>query len=141
MKYTAVLADDDEMVTTMTEMLLTSEGINVLGKAKSRAELLELIARHAPNIFITDNDMPERDAGINAIRKLRQNENETPGLLISGRAHTLLSENPETWEEKDYRGTFYWKPKTADLRNTYLLAKPSPNSAIVGLMRQILTTQ
>ena len=65
-----VLADDHPMVRYgIAAVLETSDEVELVAEASDGAELLAAVAQHAPDVVVTDLDMPGM-SGIEAIRQL-----------------------------------------------------------------------
>jgi DNA-binding NarL/FixJ family response regulator len=74
-----VLADDHPMVRYgITAVLADAPEVAVVGEAGDGEELLAAVARHRPDVVVTDLDMPGLD-GIAATRRLRA---EHPGVRV-----------------------------------------------------------
>jgi CheY-like chemotaxis protein len=78
-----LLIDDDEDLRTMLANALEQGGCEVsMAASGSEAEWLVQTARHAPQIIVCDNRMPDTD-GITLLRKLRMRLPDVPVILIS----------------------------------------------------------
>lgn len=79
MSVRVVLADDHPMYRFgLRAVLDASPGVEVVGEAADGAELLALVARHAPDVVLTDLTMPTL-AGTAAIEELTRRR---PGLGV-----------------------------------------------------------
>jgi len=81
-KIRIVIADDHALV--LEGMLLLSEGaFEIVGKALSGQELLELDDQIHPDVYVIDINMPDVD-GLDAARKLMTRRPEARILFLSG---------------------------------------------------------
>jgi CheY-like chemotaxis protein len=79
-----LVVDDDEAVRTGTLQLLRDWGC-VGEAAESIEEALELAAKHAPHVVISDYRLREQRSGLEAIAALRSVLGQSlPALLITG---------------------------------------------------------
>ena len=83
MKLRALLVDDNEDFLASAGRLLESQGIEVVGYARSGAEALRLAAAHEPNLALVDIELGEED-GIALTRELEARAPATQIVLISG---------------------------------------------------------
>jgi DNA-binding NarL/FixJ family response regulator len=66
-----VLADDHDLVRTgIKALLLAIPGVKVVGEARDGNELLAIVARHLPDVVVTDISMPGLD-GLQALARLK----------------------------------------------------------------------
>jgi DNA-binding response OmpR family regulator len=79
---TALLVDDNQLVTEAMEMILQNEGFEV-DVSDNVQQALESLGRHVPDIIITDIVMPDMD-GLEFIRCVRSISERVPILAISG---------------------------------------------------------
>lgn len=85
MNLTVVIADDSALLRTGIVRLLRDEGVDVLGEAANASELLALVARHTPDVAITDIRMPPnyQTEGLDAAIAIRLSHPRTGILLLS----------------------------------------------------------
>ena len=77
-----VLADDHAGFREgLKEMLLTYEGIEVVGEAGDGAEAIEIAKQVRPDVVILDLAMPIMD-GRGALDAILRNVSPTPGIVI-----------------------------------------------------------
>ncbi|QMV18593.1 response regulator [Granulicella sp. 5B5] len=109
-KIRVLLAEDQTMLRGALAALLSLEpDINVVAQAANGNEALKLVQQHAPDVLVTDIEMPER-TGLELATALREAENKArviilttfarPGYLRraldSGARGYLLKERPAT---------------------------------------------
>jgi DNA-binding NarL/FixJ family response regulator len=83
---TVVIADDSALIRVGVARLLAEEGFVVVGQAASLDELMDVVARAAPDLVVTDIRMPPglRDEGIVAAGRIRtQTGGRTAVLVLS----------------------------------------------------------
>ncbi len=80
-----LVADDEPDIVTIVEMILRSQGYNVL-KAATGLEALELAERHNPDLILLDIMMPDMD-GWEVLRLLHvdPSTSEIPVAMISAK--------------------------------------------------------
>ena len=78
-----ILADDHALVRDGIRRLLEDEpDLEVVGEASDGEAMLEMIGRLRPDLAIVDIRMPNLN-GIEAVRKLKQQGDDTPCLMLS----------------------------------------------------------
>jgi DNA-binding NarL/FixJ family response regulator len=80
-----VLAEDDVLLREGLASLLDRSGFQVLGQAGDAPGLLELVARHHPDLVVVDIRMPPTHSaeGLDAARQIRQHHPQTAILVLS----------------------------------------------------------
>ena len=80
-----VLADDDVLLREGLASLMERSGFQVVGQAGDAAQLLALVADHAPDLAVIDIRMPPTHTteGLDAARQIRQEHPETGILVLS----------------------------------------------------------
>jgi DNA-binding NarL/FixJ family response regulator len=80
-----VLAEDDVLLREGLASLLERSGFEVVGQAGDAAQLLALVATHAPELVVVDIRMPPTHTaeGLEAARQIRQQHPETGILVLS----------------------------------------------------------
>jgi DNA-binding NarL/FixJ family response regulator len=80
-----VLAEDDVLLREGLASLLERSGFQVVGQAGDGAQLLTLVATHAPDLAVVDIRMPPTHTaeGLDAARQIRQEHPETGILVLS----------------------------------------------------------
>ena len=77
-----VVADDQALVRTGFRMILTADGIDVVGEATTGAEAVDAVRRTRPDVVLMDIRMPELD-GLEATRRiLAANPTDGPRVLM-----------------------------------------------------------
>ena len=79
---TVVVADDQDLVRSGLEMVLTARGIDVVGSAADGQQAVEQVARHAPDVVLMDIRMPVMD-GIAATRQITAAGGPTEVLVLT----------------------------------------------------------
>jgi DNA-binding NarL/FixJ family response regulator len=84
-KARVVLAEDDVLLREGLASLLERSGFQVTGQAGDAAQLLDLVAREAPDLVVVDIRMPPTNTteGLEAARRIRQEHPETGILVLS----------------------------------------------------------
>jgi two-component system, NarL family, nitrate/nitrite response regulator NarL len=82
-KLRALLIDDNEEFLASAGRLLESQGIEVVGYAKSGEEALRLAEAHRPDLALVDIELGEED-GIALTREFEVRAPATRVVLISG---------------------------------------------------------
>ena len=80
-----VLAEDDVLLREGLASLLERSGFQVVGQAGDAAQLLALVATHAPELVVVDIRMPPTYTaeGLEAARQIREQHPETGILVLS----------------------------------------------------------
>ena len=76
-----VVADDQALVRAGFRMILTADGIDVVGEATNGAEAVDAVRRHRPDVVLMDIRMPEMD-GLAATRQILSGAGEAPRVII-----------------------------------------------------------
>jgi DNA-binding NarL/FixJ family response regulator len=79
---TVVVADDQDLVRSGLEMVLTARGVDVLASAADGREAVELVARHRPDVVLMDIRMPVLD-GIAATTEITGSGSPTRVLVLT----------------------------------------------------------
>jgi DNA-binding NarL/FixJ family response regulator len=77
-----VLADDQDLVRSGLELVLTARGIDVVGEAADGREAVAAVARHRPDVVLMDIRMPVLD-GIAATREIVEAGLPTAVLVLT----------------------------------------------------------
>jgi DNA-binding NarL/FixJ family response regulator len=77
-----VIADDDALILTHLAEMLNTE-FDVVALARNGLELVDAVARFAPEVVLSDVMMPEMN-GIEAVRKITANAVGVKVLMMSG---------------------------------------------------------
>jgi DNA-binding NarL/FixJ family response regulator len=78
-----VIAEDNAIVRAgLTQLLTTSDEIELLGVASNGAEAIELVAEHSPDVVLMDLVMPDVD-GVEATRRLVAAHAELPVVVLT----------------------------------------------------------
>jgi two-component system, NarL family, response regulator NreC len=86
MRTSIILADDHELVRKSIAALLSDEpDFEVVAECSNGREMLELVARHKPQVAIIDVAMPELN-GIEATKRLRELSPRTRVIVLSNYA-------------------------------------------------------
>src|SRR5262245_36814034 len=77
-----LVVDDDALIRRSLAEVLRLEGYQVL-EASTGAEAIRIVGAHAPNLVVTDFNMPEVD-GLQLLRELRARKPDLPVILVTG---------------------------------------------------------
>lgn len=113
-----VLVEDDENVRRSTTMLLRARGFQI-DAYRNGTEFLMMQGQHGGDCLLIDYKMPRID-GLELMRRTRQQDDQTPGIMVTG---------------------FY----SETLRNRALIAgytdileKPSTPTSLIEMIRETL---
>jgi two-component system response regulator DesR len=82
-KIRVLLAEDQTMLRGALASLLSLESdITVVAEAANGSEALKLIQQHAPDVVVTDIEMPER-TGLELASALKEAENKTRVIILT----------------------------------------------------------
>jgi len=83
-RYVVVIAEDDEIQRELLKSILELDRLTVL-EARNGHEALDAVARHRPDLLITDNFMPSMDgyALIREVRRSKEFGSTLPIVLLS----------------------------------------------------------
>ncbi len=116
-KYKILLAEDELLVSRLLQRYLQSIGFEVVAAANGR-EALDLYRTEAPDLLVSDIDMPEMD-GLELLSSIRETDRTLPAILVSGKGDPAAGRG-----KRDYR--FLPKPLAlAELREQIALAMVS----------------
>jgi DNA-binding NarL/FixJ family response regulator len=82
MPIKVLLADDHTLVRQGLKSLLEREGIQVVGEAQDGHEVLQLAAKHSPDVAVIDISMPLLN-GLDAARELKRSAPKTKTILLT----------------------------------------------------------
>jgi two-component system, NarL family, response regulator NreC len=82
MPIRVVIADDHTLVRQGLKSLLEREGIQVVGEAQDGREVMELAAKHSPDVAVIDVGMPILN-GLDAARELKRCAPKTKAILLT----------------------------------------------------------
>lgn len=82
MPIKVLLADDHTLVRQGLKSLLEREGIQVVGEAQDGHEVLQLAAKHSPDVAVLDISMPLLN-GLDAARELKRSAPKTKTILLT----------------------------------------------------------
>ena len=85
-----LIVDDDDMLRSYIKELLLMNNFTVSEAANGKEGLKEF-KDNTPDLVITDIIMPEME-GISFIRKLREHNNNTPIIAMTGNVHGHMDE-------------------------------------------------
>lgn len=82
MKLRSLIVDDSDTFLTSASRLLESQGLEIVGTARSSVEALELAAASSPDIALVDVELGDED-GLTVAAELRSRSPETRVVMIS----------------------------------------------------------
>lgn len=83
-RYTAVIADDDEIAREIVKLILTNLGIRILREVECGWDAVELVKDLTPNLLCLDLEMPGGN-GLDALRAIRTFDPYVVVVMISSR--------------------------------------------------------
>jgi DNA-binding NarL/FixJ family response regulator len=86
-----LLVDDNETFLTSASRLLAAQGVEVVGRASSGADALQLAKELAPDVTLVDVQLGCED-GLELARRLAATAPVTPIILISTHSRDTLAE-------------------------------------------------
>jgi DNA-binding NarL/FixJ family response regulator len=89
-KIKIMIAEDQTIMLNTLARELTTEGIEVVGKAKNGKELIDLIEKQIPDIVILDINMPVLD-GLDTSKILAENYPSIKTIILSGEYSDYLA--------------------------------------------------
>lgn len=113
-----VLVEDDENVRRSMTMLLRARGFQI-DSYRSGTEFLMMQGQHGGDCLLIDYKMPRID-GLELMRRLRQKDDQTPGIMVTG----------------FYSETLRNRALTAGYAN--ILEKPSTPTILIEMIRETL---
>lgn len=101
--FSVIIADDEKRICALLEKSIrwSELGLELIGTASSGDELLKEVAVKNPNIVITDIQMPGTN-GIDAIRTIREGNNNCKIVIISGYQEFAYAHNALKYNVNDY---------------------------------------
>lgn len=106
-RRTAVLHDPYPVVLDAVEGVVESAGVEVVGKATSSAEALELAEQEEPDVLVTEISLAEEGDGLECVREARRRVSELKPIVFS------LSDDPNDIEAAFAAGAVAYVVKTA----------------------------
>jgi two-component system chemotaxis response regulator CheY len=79
-----VIADDDEITRELLRGLLRTAGLRVVGEGADAARALDQYQKLKPEIVCLDIDMPGGMSGLEVLTKIREQDQHTIVLMITG---------------------------------------------------------
>jgi DNA-binding NarL/FixJ family response regulator len=76
-----VVADDQALVRAGFRMILSADGIEVVGEATTGVEAVEAVQQHRPDVVLMDIRMPDMD-GLAATRQILTGAGEAPRIIM-----------------------------------------------------------
>ena len=78
---TCVVADDNDAILAALASLLSDEGIEILGKARSGEEAVQLVEREQPATLVVDVRLPDFD-GVEVARRVGELARPRPAVIL-----------------------------------------------------------
>ena len=91
MPLRCVIVDDSESFLASASRLLTAQGVEVVGRASSGAEALQLVQKLEPDVALVDVQLGRED-GLELARRLAATVPVTPVILISSHPKDEVAE-------------------------------------------------
>lgn len=113
-----ILVEDDENVRRSMTMLLRARGFQI-DAYRNGTEFLMMQGQHGGDCLLIDYKMPRID-GLELMRRLRQQDDQTPGIMVTG----------------FYSETLRNRALTAGF--TDILEKPSTPACLIEMIRETL---
>lgn len=89
-----MIVDDDPTVRESLRDLLERRGLSTVGAASDGAEAVSMASSLEPDVIVMDRMMPGMD-GVEATRRIKQNQPQTQVILLSAQLDTDVQEQGE----------------------------------------------
>jgi two-component system, NarL family, response regulator LiaR len=89
-----LIVDDDPTVRESLRDLLERRGLSTVGAASDGAEAVSMASSLEPDVIVMDRMMPGMD-GVEATRRIKQNQPQTQVILLSAQLDTDVQEQGE----------------------------------------------
>ncbi len=113
-----ILLEDDTLLAIVQKKMLKALGYDVIDTSASGEDGLKKINSLKPDIVVSDQNLVGEMKGLDVVKALRENQNQTPFLILSGDT------------------TFEYLQKASVYENVQPLAKPVKVDELKEMMAQ-----